>query len=64
MTMRQCNSCKHHIYVRELIEQCFLCCGEFMKNKNCIFYVAGELNQSHKKHFQEVGEEYPFTQVR
>ena len=64
MTSKQCNSCKWHIYVKELGEQWFLICTEFFKNKNCLSYENGEINQGHKEYFKKVGREYPFTEIR
>ena len=64
MTSKQCNSCKYHIYVKELEEQCFMITGKFMKNKNCELYVNGEINQGHKEFFKKLGKEYPFTEMR
>ena len=64
MTSKQCNSCKWHIYVKELGEQCFLINKEFFKNKNCSSYENGEINQGHKEYFKKVGREYPFTEMR
>lgn len=64
MTSKQCNSCKWHIYVKELEEQCFLICTEFFKNKNCLSYENGEINQGHKEAFEKTGREYPFTEIR
>ena len=64
MTSKQCNSCKYHIYVKELGERCFRHSPNFMKNKNCFLYEFGKLNQDHKEFFKKVGEEYPFTEMR
>lgn len=64
MTSKQCNSCKWHIYVKELKEQCFFICNEFFKNKNCLSYENGEINQGHKEFFKKLGREYPFTEMR
>ena len=64
MTSKQCNSCKWHIYVKELQEQCFLISTDFFKNKNCPSYQNGEINQGHKEFFKKLGEEYPFTEMR
>ena len=64
MTSKQCNSCKWHIYVRELKESCFRNAQEFFKNKNCSLYENGEINQGHKEFFKKVGREYPFTEIR
>lgn len=67
MTIKQCNSCKYHILVKELGETCFLFSGKykfFMKNKNCEFYKNGKINQEHKEHFKENGMKYPFTEIR
>ena len=64
MTSKQCNSCKWHMYVKELKEGCFLLCKEFFKNKNCPSYENGEINQGHKEVFKKTGREYPFTEIR
>lgn len=64
MTSKQCNSCKWHIYVKELREHCFLLRREFFKSKNCCNYEYGELNQGHKEFFKKMGKEYPFTEMR
>ena len=65
MTIKQCNSCKHHILVKELRETCFMTSNRFfMKNKNCEFYKDGKINQEHKEYFKEIGMEYPFTEIR
>lgn len=67
MTIKQCNSCKYYIYVKELEETCFLSSGKykfFMKNKNCEFYKYGKTNQGHKEYFKGIGKEYPFTEIR
>ena len=64
MTMKQCNSCKWHIYVKELGETCFFSFQEFCKNKNCPSYQTGIINQGHKEFFKKRGEEYPFTEMR
>lgn len=64
MTAKQCNSCKYHIYVKELKESCYLLCWEFFKNKNCQSYEYGEINQGHKESFERFGREYPFTEMR
>ena len=65
MTSKQCNSCKEHIYVKELGERCFMMNNHyFFKNKNCPDYEQGEINQAHKEHFKKVGREYPFTEIR
>lgn len=64
MTSKQCNSCKWHIYVKELKESCFMLRQEFFKNKNCPNYKNGEINQGHKDFFKKLGEEYPFTEIR
>lgn len=64
MTLKQCNSCKNHIYVKELDEGCLYMLQEFMSSKNCKFYVNGELNQTHKELFNSSGREYPFTELR
>lgn len=64
MTSKQCNSCKWHIYVKELQEQCLLTCKEFFKNKNCLSYEYGEINQGHKEFFKKLGSEYPFTEIK
>ena len=65
MTFKQCNSCKWHIYVKELKESCFLLNPNyFFKNKVCPSYKCGEINQGHKEHFEKCGREYPFTELR
>lgn len=64
MTSKQCNSCKWHMYVKELKEGCFLLRKEFFKNKNCPSYKNGEINQGHKEVFKKTGREYPFTEIR
>lgn len=65
MTIKQCNSCKHHILVKELGETCFLYPNKFfMKNKNCEFYKDGKINQEHKEYFLKNGKKYPFTEIR
>lgn len=64
MTSKQCNSCKWHIYVKELEEQCFFVWEEFFKNKNCLSYEYGKINQGHKEFFKKLGKEYPFTEMR
>ena len=65
MTSKQCNSCKWHIYVKELEESCFfLLSNNFFKNKNCLSYENGEINQGHKEIFKKTGREYPFTEMR
>lgn len=64
MTLKQCNSCKHFIYVKELGERCRNHSFNFMKNKICDFYEQGEINQAHKEFFNKIGEEYPFTEIR
>lgn len=64
MTSKQCNSCKWHMYVKELKEGCFLLRKEFFKNKNCPSYKNGEINQGHKEAFKKTGREYPFTEIR
>ena len=64
MTIKQCNSCKWHIYVKELNESCFLLSTTFYKNKNCHEYKYGEINQGHKEFFKKCGREYPFTELR
>lgn len=64
MTMKQCNSCKEFIYVKELGERCFKHSPKFMKNRNCELYVNGEINQAHKDFFRKFGKEYPFTELR
>lgn len=65
MTSKQCNSCKKHIYVKELGD-CCLCVGNqyFMKRKNCPLYEHGELNEAHKELFECCGKEYPFTPLK
>jgi hypothetical protein len=35
-----------------------------MKKKDCNLYRYGELNQDHKEFFEEIGEEYPFTEMK
>lgn len=56
MTSKQCNSCKYHIYVKELSERCYLINNQyFMKKKNCLDYRNGELNEYHKKVFERLG---------
>ena len=64
MTLKQCNSCKHHMYVKEFDESCLYGLREFMSSKNCKHYVNGELNQTHKELFKESGREYPFTELK
>ena len=64
MTSKQCNSCKWHIYVKELEEQCFFVWNKFYKNKNCSSYEYGEINQGHKEFFKKLGSEYPFTEIK
>lgn len=64
MTIKQCNSCKYHILVKELGEQCYLIANKFMKNKNCELYHNGKINQGHKESFASRGKEYPFTEIR
>lgn len=64
MTIKQCNSCKYHIYVKELKEGCYLIADTFMKNKDCKWYKNGKINQGHKEFFARVGKEYPFTEIR
>lgn len=64
MTAKQCNSCKWHIYVKELEEQCYLLRNEFFKNKNCSSYKTGLINQGHKESFKKLGSKYPFTEIR
>lgn len=64
MTIKQCNSCKYHIYVKELGERCYLIGTKFMKNKNCELYQNGKINQGHKEFFTRTGKEYPFTEIR
>lgn len=64
MTSKQCNSCKWHICVKELKEQCFFINREFFNNKNCPSYENGEINQGHKEFFKKLGSEYPFTEIR
>lgn len=63
MTIKQCNSCKKMIYVKELGERCFLQSDKFMKSKPCDLYENGEINQRHKEIFQKLGREYPFTEL-
>ncbi len=63
MTIKQCNTCKYHIYVKELGERCFNHSPNFMKNKVCDFYKQGEINQDHKEFFKKIGREYPFTEL-
>lgn len=64
MTSKQCNSCKQHIYNKELGERCYGQSPKFMKNKNCEYYEYGEINQAHKESFEREGREYPFTEIR
>lgn len=64
MTSKQCNSCKHHIHVKELTERCFYVTTKFMNKRNCDLYENGEINQAHKEYFKKVGKEYPFTEMR
>ena len=64
MTMKQCNSCKYNIYVKELRETCFRHSNKFMKNKSCELYQNGKTNQAHKEFFKKIGKEYPFTEIR
>ncbi len=65
MTIKQCNSCNFHIYVKELEDTCFLISSKcFMKNKNCELYKNGKINQERKKFFKRLGKEYPFTEIR
>lgn len=64
MTSKQCNSCKWHICVKELEEQCFFISKGFFKNKNCLSYENGKINQGHKEFFKKMGKEYPFTEMR
>ena len=64
MTMKQCNSCKWHICVKELDECCFSLSTTFYGNKNCHGYEYGEINQGHKEFFEKCGREYPFTELR
>lgn len=64
MTIKQCNSCKFHIYVKELGDRCFMHTNRFMKSKNCELYKNGKINQGHKEFFARVGKEYPFTEIR
>lgn len=64
MTSKQCNSCKYHIHVKEFSEGCFRHSPNFMKKKDCNLYRYGELNQDHKEFFEEIGEEYPFTEMK
>ena len=64
MTSKQCNSCKYHIYVKELRESCYLLSWQFFKNKNCPSYKYGEINQAHKEVFERLGKEYPFTEMK
>lgn len=66
MTIKQCNSCKNLIYVKELGERCFTlgCTRFFMKNINCECYEYGEVNQAHKDFFESIGKDYPFTEVK
>ena len=64
MTIKQCNTCKYFIYVKELGERCGRHTDNFMKNKDCELYEYGDVNQAHKEFFEKVGEEYPFTEIR
>lgn len=64
MTIKQCNSCKYHILVKELRESCFFLKNNFMKGKNCELYLNGKINQGHKEFFARNGREYPFTEIR
>lgn len=65
MTSKQCNSCKYHIYVKELDEGCYLIINQyFMKKINCPHYQNGELNEAHKEVFKNSGKQYPFTEMR
>ena len=64
MTVKQCNSCKHFIYVKELGERCWQHSPMFMKKKICNKYENGEINQAHKEFFKKIGREYPFTETR
>ena len=65
MTSKQCNSCKKHISVKELVDHCYLHTNQyFMKKKNCPFYEHGEINEAHKKVFERLGKQYPFTEMR
>ena len=64
MTMKQCNSCKYHILVKEINECCFFVTTEFMKSDNCELYQNGKINQGHKEFFARLGKEYPFTEIR
>lgn len=64
MTSKQCNSCKYHIYVKELNEGCFILEKNFMKPKTCNSYKNGKLNQAHKESFERRGKLYPFTEMK
>ena len=64
MTIKQCNSCKYHIYVKELGECCYLISDKFMKGEICELYQDGKINQEHKEVFARTGREYPFTEIR
>lgn len=64
MTIKQCNSCKYHILVKELNEGCFFIKNVFMKNENCELYQNGKINQGHKEFFARLEKEYPFTEIR
>lgn len=64
MTIKQCNSCKYHILVKELEECCFFIKNKFMKSENCELYRQGKINQEHKEFFTRLGKEYPFTEIR
>ena len=65
MTVKQCNSCKYHIYVKELKEHCFyIFSTKFMKKGNCEFYKNGDINEAHKDFFMKCGQEYPFTEMK
>lgn len=65
MTLKQCNSCKRLIYVKELGERCFNIQSKYLfKNKTCPYYEYGRVNQEHKEYFKKRGKEYPFTEMR
>ena len=65
MTSKQCNSCKKHIYVKELGDCCLYVLNQyFMKKKNCPSYEYGEINEAHKELFKMIGKQYPFTEMR
>ena len=58
MTMKQCETCKYHIYRkirREYRESCFLLSRWFMRPHNCDIYEQGKLNQGRKEFFRKLG---------